>query len=79
MFIKNWEATPIENTKKVEMTCSNCGNETEHQIYEVPGFGVGLIFMKKPLLATKKYYFVCPTCNNATKQITKEQVNVHKL
>ncbi|HED38014.1 MAG TPA: hypothetical protein ENI76_07205 [Ignavibacteria bacterium] len=79
MFIKNWEATSVENTKKVKMICGNCGNETEHHICEVPGFGVGLIFMKKPILATKKYYFVCPICNSATKQITKEQVKAHKL
>ena len=79
MFIKNWEATLVENTKKVKMTCDNCGKEDEQRIYEVPGIGFGLIFLKKPLLATKKYYFICPICNNITKQITKEQVGAHKL
>ena len=79
MFIKNWKAEPIEGTKEVKMVCSKCGNESNHQIYEAYGFGVGIIFMRKPLLAMKKYYFVCPICFNPTKQISKEQVNAHRI
>lgn len=79
MFFVNWDETPIKNTKKVEMTCSNCGNDVEHEIFEVPTAGIGLIFFKKPLLALKKYYLVCPKCHNATKEINKEQVKAHKL
>lgn len=79
MFIKNWEATPVENTKKVPMNCAQCNNFSEHEVYEAPQFGVGILFMKKPLLAIKKYYLVCPTCHNPAKELSGEQARAYKL
>lgn len=79
MFIKTYQPALIKNTKKVELLCSNCGNKTKHQIHEVYyGPQVGFVFLKKPLLSLKKYFLMCPICNNATKQITKAQVNANK-
>lgn len=80
MFIKSYKASPIKNTKTVELVCSNCKNKTKHQIYEVYyGPQMGLIFLKKPLLSLKKYCLVCPTCGNLTKEISKEQVKANKI
>lgn len=80
MFIKNYQATLVKKTKTFELICSNCKNKTKHQIYEAyRGPQIGFIFLKKPLLSLKKYYLVCPTCGNATKEITKEQVKANKI
>ena len=80
MFIKNWQPMPVKNTKKIKMTCNHCGNDSEHAIHEAPyGVCIGVVFAKKPLLSLKKYYFVCPICNNGTKEISKEQVKAHKI
>lgn len=80
MFIKNWEATPVKNTKKVKMICSNCNNETEHEVFAEPfGPSIGFIFAKKPWLSFKHYYLVCPICKNGTKKLTKEQMNALKI
>lgn len=80
MFIKNWGISPVANTSKLNILCDNCNNEAENEIFEEPyGINVGLIFMKKPLLSLKRYWFVCPVCKSGTKQLTKEQVKAYKV
>lgn len=79
MFIKDWQATPLKNTKKIVMVCSRCNNKTKHEVYVEPvGLGVGFIFAKKPIASFKKYHLVCPICGNPTKTITKEELKVLK-
>jgi len=78
MFFKQWEGSVVTNTKSVKMQCPHCGNESEHRACIDHKFGVGIIFMKTPLLSVKKYYLVCPICMNATQELSKEQVNALK-
>ena len=81
MFIKTQSTIiPIKNTTKLKMVCTNCNNDVEHEIFEEPyGFCVGIVFLKRPLLSLRRYWFVCPICKNGTKQLTKEQVNAYKI
>lgn len=79
VFIKNWDSPVVEGTKTVSLVCTHCGNQTEHQVRVAHHFGVGVIFMKTPLLSYKKYYLVCPICTNATRQLTKEEVGALKV
>jgi hypothetical protein len=74
MFIKQFNGWPLENSVAQAMRCSNCGNTTDHFVYVAPhGFQVGLAFLSRPLLGGKKHFLACPTCNNLTREITKEQ------
>lgn len=79
MFFNVWEISPVKNTKKVEMHCAKCNNTKENEIYEEPIIGIGIPFMKKPLLAAKRFWLVCPVCHTGTKKITREQMNAHKV
>ena len=79
MFLKDWQLTPVKNTKKVELICNNCGNKTKHEVFREPyGPAVGVVFAKKPWLSLNHYWLVCPICRNKTKQIKKEQLNALK-
>ena len=79
MFITQWDSTKVASAPTVKMVCGNCGNETEHELHEFPvGLSIGIPFFRKPLLSAHKYYYVCPTCHNASKEITKEQVRALK-
>jgi predicted RNA-binding Zn-ribbon protein involved in translation (DUF1610 family) len=77
MFFRNYYPTIIKNTKKLELNCPNCFNNTYHQLYEFyTGFCFGFIFLSKPLIANKKYFFVCPVCGNTTKEIPAENIKL---
>ena len=79
VFLKSWDTPVVDGTKTVSLVCTHCNNQTEHQVRVVYfGPSIGIVFMKTPLLSMKKYYLVCPTCANATQQLTKEQVNALK-
>lgn len=79
MFIKNWETEIVEGTPAVERDCELCNTFCENFIItHYYGPSIGLIFMKKPLLSMKKYYFICSTCKRANMELTKEQVNAYK-
>jgi len=75
VFIKTWDAPVVEGTKTVSIQCTHCHNQTEHRVHVSHSFGIGIIFMKTPLLSLKKYYLVCPVCGNASQELNKEQVN----
>lgn len=50
-------------------------NKGANQIYEFySGFCMGIIFLSKPIIATKKYFLVCPVCNNPNKELTLKEV-----
>ncbi|OGK35379.1 hypothetical protein A3F58_00035 [Candidatus Roizmanbacteria bacterium RIFCSPHIGHO2_12_FULL_37_9b] len=64
----------LKGTKTISMKCTNCGNLTEHVVWKQPhGFQLGTIFSRRKTLGMKKYFLLCPTCQNASKEITKEQ------
>jgi len=74
MFIKEFKGWPLENATTHSIKCSNCGNTTDHYVYVAPvGFQVGIVFSKKPLLGKRKYFLACPTCDNLSKELTKQQ------
>ena len=74
MFVKP-EGERVKNTKTTLLECTNCGNKTEHIVWKQPyGPQVGTIFSRRKTLGMKKYYLVCPTCQTAAKELTKEQV-----
>ncbi len=80
MFIKNWKAQVVENTKTIKKHCDICDNESEHSIcVEYYGPSVGLIFMSKPLLSMKRYWLVCSICKQGNQEISKEQVEAYKI
>ena len=79
MFIKNWKAQVVENTKTIQKHCALCDNDSEHVIcVEYYGPSVGLIFMSKPLLSMKRYLLVCSICKQADQEISKDQVEAYK-
>lgn len=79
MFLKDYELFFVKNTKTVKMICDNCGNDSEHQVFEEPkGIVVGFPLAKKPWLAMKNYYLLCPICKKGGKKINKDQVNALK-
>jgi hypothetical protein len=74
MFLREFNGWPQENSHTQQLKCPNCGNTTDHYVYVAPyGFQVGTIFSNKPLLGAKKYFLACPTCDNLTKELSKEQ------
>lgn len=79
MFIKNWGASVVENTRKVQKHCGICDNDSEHSIcVEYYGPSMGLIFMSKPLLSMKRYWLVCPICKQGNQEISREQISAYK-
>ena len=80
MFLKDYEPTPVKNTKTVTMICNNCNNESEHGVFEEPkGLIIGFPLAKKPWLSMKNYYLLCPICKKGGKKINKEQVKSLKI
>jgi hypothetical protein len=74
MFVKQYNGWEMENSITQSLKCPHCRNTTDHFVYVVPHWlQFGLVFMSRPLLGAKKYFFACPTCGNLTREITKEQ------
>jgi hypothetical protein len=78
MFISNRRTLrPVENATRIPITCNNCNNEVEYELYSAktgPGIGVPVVlfFTDKYTLAKKSYFLVCPVCDFAV-QIKRDQ------
>ena len=79
MFFKNYETTIVKNTKTVNMHCNICDNDSDHIICAEHVVGMGLIFLKNPVLSVKRYWFVCPVCKQGNKKISKDQMKAYKI
>ena len=76
MFIKEFQGWPLEGAATLSMKCPNCGNTTEHYVHVAPvGFQVGVIFSKKSLFGKRRFFLACPTCDNLTKELSKQQAH----
>lgn len=75
MFWKSHaEGWPLEGADTLAMKCTHCGNTGQHFVYVEPqGLSFGLIFCKKPLVGSRKYFWLCPTCGYPAREITKAQ------
>lgn len=81
MFIDNNGTWKEKNTKTVKLKCDNCGNTAENIVVGAfDGFHVGFVFLPKKMQLGKKAYFLCcPTCGNANKEISLDEVERLKI
>lgn len=78
MFFVTPQGKVLKGTKTVSKKCEHCGNTTDHFVWKQPhGPQIGFIFNPN-MLGMKKYYLVCPTCNAAERELTKEQAYAMK-
>ena len=73
---EEYPMTRREDIQPFLFPCPNCKQFIFHGLYEQPyGFGVGLIFMKRPLWSSKKgYQVVCEKCSTINGQLKLEDV-----
>jgi hypothetical protein len=77
MFLKQFNGWAQENSDTQVLKCSNCFNNTPHFVYVAPyGPQLGFIFLSKPFVGMRKYFLACPTCQNLTREITKQQCQI---
>ena len=77
MFFTRWEPYLVKRARPLTLTCERCGNSGDHTLHCFPTVGLGVIFSKKPLIAAKKFAFVCPVCGTPSKQVTKDQLGAY--
>jgi Zn finger protein HypA/HybF involved in hydrogenase expression len=80
MFIISRDGWVLASTRTVSLQCDNCQNTGEHVVWVHPGgLQLGFMLMKKCISTNKKYYLMCPTCSNATRELTKYEALRYKI
>lgn len=66
MIISSSQGYKVDSSKTQKITCNNCRNNSDHELYEFPkGLQLSFIWIpQKYKLCPREYYLKCLICDN---------------